>query len=175
MPQNYKKTDVAAIKPGYKAVAYIAAKSWFTTLSAPNPAGSGDLTERIIEDHVFASGKGFLEIVQVRKKNTGMGETKGDEGALYLNHKYTCVIPGDGSKLQKLMKELLNDDLILLMEDPECETGQVVQLGCSCDPGAIVSMKHEAGTLRGDTGKAWTIEIETGCRAFYEGTIETYP
>lgn len=173
--QNYKKADVKANKPGYKAVGYLALKSWFTTLAAPNPAGVGDLTERIVTDHAFSAGTGFVELIQVRKKNTGKGESKGEGGSTWMDWTYTLVIPGDGPKIQKLIDEFRNEEVILLMKDATCSIGQVIQLGDACDPAIITKVTVDPGTLRGDTEKNWMLELESGSRAFYEGTIAIYP
>lgn len=172
MASNYRKANVKRLKPGYKATAYIAALSWFTTLAEPDPAGTGAAKFTITDDHAFASLKGFVEVTLVKKKNTATAETKGDVGAQWLNHKVSIVIPGDGPEIQALITELMNEELVILQKEADCDGVEaVIQLGCNCSSATPSSVKFDAGTEMGDTGKSWTLEAETYCRYFYEGTI----
>lgn len=170
MASNYKKANVSGVKPGFKSIAYLAPRSWFTTLAAPDPAGVGDLKYRIVDDHVFIATKGFIELTQIRGKNTAVGESKGTPGAQWMTYKTTLVVPGDNAALQTLLMEIANEDLIVVLPDADC--GVVWQFGCACDEALIESMKANMGTQGSDTGKDWTIELASDCRTVYEGTIE---
>jgi hypothetical protein len=168
---HYRKGDIKNVKPGYKNEVYFSASSAFTKIAEPLLAGIGAAKHTITEDHTFALGGGFFVGYLLKKKNTASAEMKGDAGAAYLLFKATLVIPGDGPVLQSLIEELINEDLIILQKDANCPEGAVVQYGCDCGGSSVTSVKFDAGTLGGDSGKAWTIEIEATCRDFYEGTI----
>jgi hypothetical protein len=171
MAQSYKKADVKNIKPGYKNKAYIAAQSWFTTLAEPDPAGTGAAKFKIEDDHTFPTGKGFIEVTLVKKKNTHTSEQKGDPGASWLNHKVSVAVPGEGPELLALVTELMNEDLVILMQDSNCPGTTIIQLGCDCDPGGMGATKFDGGLEGGDAGKGYSFDVETTCKYFYEGTI----
>lgn len=169
--KSYSRTNATNVLPGYKAVAYVAPLSYFTTVAKPDPAATGDARFIITEDHVFPVDKGFHKLNLIKNATSGTASAKGDPGAKWFEHKLSISIPGDNPKAQSLAQDLLNEDLIVLVEDPDCAEPRFIQYGCSCDPGAVGESTMESGTLGGDKGKMWKIDLTSTCRDFYEGTL----
>lgn len=169
--KSYTRTNAKNVLPGYKAQAYVAPVSYFTTVAKPDPAAVDEDRFIITEDHVFASGKGFHKVNLIKNATTGSATAKGDPGAKWFEHKLSFSIPGDNPESQSLANDLLNEDIIVLVEDPDCAEPRFIQFGCSCDPSAVGEATTESGTLGGDKGKMWKFDVTTTCRDFYEGTL----
>lgn len=175
---HFYKADRSSVKnqkPGYRNRAWLALASWFTTLSEPEPGTFGAEAKTISDDHVFSTGKGFLECYAMLKSVEADGDSTGDPGALHSNWKPKFLLPGDSAELQALIEEgLANEELILLVEDANCPEGGFRQFGCECTPMYITSYKFTSGNS-GDGKKGYAIEGETTCRFFYEGTVVLMP
>lgn len=172
---NMKRSDVTNSKPGYQNKVWLAPVSWFDTLSKPAPGAFGEDKNTIVTDHTFNTGFGFIECYIQPNQNTATGETKGDLGGMYMHWKASVVFPGDNAKMQALFEEIMNEDLIVLFKDADCDTDTVYQFGCDCNPSNPSSMKQD-GSKRGDAkSKNWTIDLESDCRSFYKGTITLFP
>lgn len=172
---NHSKTDTQNLKPGYQNVAWIAPASWFTAVAEPVAGGLGEDRLTITTDHTFPAGKGFIKCYLQPRKNTVTAESKGDPGAQTLNWKLSVVIPGDSAKLQAMIEELMNDDLIILQKDANCPGNAVTQYGCDCNPGSMSAVKFDGSKVGDANVKAWSFDVETNCRFFYEGTITVMP
>ena len=172
---NYTREKVKNQKSGYRNRAWLAVVSTMTTISEPLPGSFGADAKTALTDHVFATGKGFMEVYCLPKSVEAPAESAGDTGAKHLNWKPKFFIPGDSPELQALVEEgLLNEDLVLLVEDATCPDGGVRQFGCDCTPLNVSDLKFESGNT-GDGKKGWAVETETSCRYFYMGTILKQP
>jgi hypothetical protein len=171
MAGHYLKANVTRVKPGIQNVAFIAKKSDFTTIAAPEPAAVGAARFQIVDSHTFPADKGFMEVVLLNNLNDFASDMKGDAGAAWLEHTIKLAIPGDGPLVQSLIHDLINEDLIVLVKDTNCPDPKYIQFGCECDNGSVSSIKTESGTRGGDKGKMTTFEIKATCRNDYEGTL----
>lgn len=162
-------------RAGYKNQAWITPRSWITTIP-PALALDGPGAYEIGTDFVFSEdpaggilADGFISCYATRHSVTVSGETIGDSGSLSMIWKPKIMIPGDGSNVQSLLETLMNEDLILLVKDASCPGGYLM-FGCDCGPAGVSKLTFDGGTTK-DGSKGWTMELESNCRLFYNGTI----
>ena len=128
-----KPSGVDAATGGYKNVFFFAPKVDFLVLAAaitPIVNLGDDVT--IAAVHTFTAPKGFFEFACKTHSVTLKGATVGDEGAQEMEWTGEFVIIGDSASTQSQLQELLNDDVICLIKDAECQANQYVQLGNDC-------------------------------------------
>lgn len=176
---NYPRNQVANQKTGYTNKAWLAPKEWFTLIAEPIPPYANPEDAVIITaDHTFPllpTPKGFIQVYCLPHTVEGDGEASGDAGAGQMNWKPKIFIPGDSPKLQTMVEQMINDDLILLVQDANCPTSEILQFGCDCNPASRSESKFTSGTTQTSGRKGYEITLQSNCRFWYRGTITTLP
>lgn len=129
---------------------------------------------RILEDHVFKTGKKFVKIQLAPGKNQLDAATIGDLGFQKLDIELKVFIAGSYAEAHELVKNLINTPLIVLSPDSNCGSGDFYQLGCDC-ASAWAKFDFSTGTtLDGVKGYSGTISYQNGYIQVYKGTREVY-
>jgi hypothetical protein len=103
-----------------------------------------------------------------------MAETVGERDSERLNTKCEIMVPGNDAQLREFAEEVLSTDYILLLKEPSCVAGEVIQIGTECN-GARLKPKFASGTATGGS-KGWTFEVEAReLFYFYTGVITLKP
>lgn len=128
-----RDSNVNFASGGYKNVFYFAPRADFDTLAGPiaEPANPGDEVT-VAAVHTFLATKGFISYACKTHSVNLKGESVGDDGAREIQWTTTFIILGDSASKQEQLQKLLNDDVICLLKDAECGSGQYIQLGDDC-------------------------------------------
>ena len=175
---NFKRTDVKNQEAGYRNIAYFAKVDQFTTIAAPDPAALGSLSVTIATDHAFTGAvgtNGFYKAYCLPNKNDAPGESTGEEGAKTFVWKPKIFIPGDTPDVAAMVKALVNEDVILLLQDANCPNGGLRQYGNACYQAQVEKTTFTSGVTKSGTTKGWEIEFSATSRAFYNGTVALFP
>ena len=172
---NQKRSTVGPQLPGYTQRILVAPKSDFTAIAPPDGALGIDATTVSAADHTFGVGKGFYTLYAQIHKSEAPGATAGEPGGLtpvLWTPKFTIM--GDTPATQQLLDALMNDDLIVLMEDPTAGTSDpskaLWQFGNSAVPLAITKMDPQSGTSNSGQ-RSYAIESVATMRYNYQGTV----
>lgn len=175
--RNYLKPDQKNIDPGYSNTVWVAPLSWFAILQEPVLPGvaAGD-TVTIKLAHTFTVGKGFLKFRCAPDSTGGDGSFVGIPGALRPKFDPTMTLLGDSPELFEQLKEIANEDLIILMKNATCPEGQVIQFGCDCSPCSLRTAPFTSGKTNEDQGaKKWELTFNAPCKYFYTAAITELP
>lgn len=153
---------------------FVAPVSFFEEggIMAPSPPYLYDGAEVVIEDsHIFLAGKGFLEIALAPEKNNLDMKMIGDTGFTKFDQVIKAIIPGSYAIQHELMKNLLNQQLIVIIKDSNCPANLYYQLGTSCVP-AYMSTDFTTGTTReGLKGYNASFNSSLGYLQIYAGVV----
>lgn len=161
-------------KPGMSEV-FVAPKSWFTTIAeAPLTGTVAGETVTITDDHVFASGKGFIKLPVNTRVTKLTGESGGEAGSATETWRCEAKIKGLKAETIEFNTFAIDDEWIVLIKSGDCQDDSVMQLGCECN-GAEMKYTFDSGTQR-DGSKEFTITFESLCNPNkYEGEITIKP
>lgn len=163
------------VEGGYKNVVLFAPVDTFATFAAPtaSPTAAGDKVT-LVGNHTFTGAvgaNGFISWLCKKHSVTTTAETVGDAGSQSLLHKASFTLLGDRASTLEQLQDLLNDDVVLLLKDQDCENStEYVQLGSSCLAGDIkVSFD---GKTTNEGLKEYNVEVSVKAKKyFYSGTI----
>jgi hypothetical protein len=132
--------------------------AWFTEIKCPEApfTNPGD-SVTIREEHVFASGKGFVEIFVAPRKNQITGQSIGDIGFAKMDVTYEGMIQGSYAQLHETVGALLNLPVIVLIPDSACKEKLWYQMGSCCNF-AYASASFATGTTA-EGNKGYTISF----------------
>lgn len=158
-----------AYSGGYKNAVLFAPRVDFTAVQAP--AATTDLGDALTigTAHTFPVGKGFYEYVCKTHSVKLTGETVGDDGAREIEWTAEFVILGDSASNQEQIQRTLNDDLILLLRDSDCQDGQYIQLGNECVSPEF-AVKFDGKTTK-EGKKEYTLTVKCKKKYFYTATV----
>jgi len=147
---------------GYSQRALIAARSWFSSIADPYL----DNDMEVDGFHVFDGGLDWINLYALPKSVEVMSEVNGEAGAVNKLWLPKLFIPGDSAAVQAMMEELKNEDLLLLVEEPDNTIPYKLQFGNSRVPAKVRSMKPTSGNIY-DGRKGWEIELIATARYHY--------
>lgn len=155
---------------------HFAPVSWFDTNGIKCPVGPfaalGDEV-KITDDHEFLANKGFIKALCAPSKNMMQADSTGELGSKKFLQKFECFLPGTKAELHATIAAILNEPLIVLVKDSDCDGNVVYQGGCDCNYAYVESAVFTTGTLKdGQKGYKITFEYPTGKVQLYEGVIE---
>lgn len=151
----------------------IAPTNWLTTIATPSatPSAPGDEV-LITADHVFDTGKGFIEIDATQDTVDLISEIVGDN-ADSLSNKFTLngFLAGLTPENLEFVKNMKNDSFIILMKD----CNRYYQLGSNC--GSLVKGQGTISTGKRSGGaKGHNLTFTAYSELFvYEGTVTLKP
>lgn len=154
---------------------HFAPVSWFDTggIKCPVPpfAALGDEV-KVTADHDFLVGKGFLKAICAPSKNLMSAATVGEAGSKKFLQKIECMLLGTKETLHATVAGLLNEPLVLLIKDSDCDAGNYYQVGCDCNFAYVESSEFATGTLKdGQKGYKITFEFPTEKILIYSGVV----
>lgn len=177
-PASFDYNNIAKKKAqkGLGNTVYFVPTDRVATFGQINSTSSTDpgMTVTVDTDHLFDETEGFRTGYTTQDYSQLSGDTTGEVGSRSVEFKAEVFIPGNDAELSEFAGNAINEDFLVLLKDPNCENGQVMQLGTHCSP-AKFSGKFTSGTIK-DGKKGWMFEIEyTGNLLFYTGDITLKP
>ncbi len=157
---------------GMQRKVYVAPLAWFTTVAPLDPIGAAGDSVKITGNHVFASGKGFVEVVLIPETVQYNNEPNGEVGSQGQTHKIEGALAGHKAENEEFFAWAKNDEFIAVAVDPD---GTMIQVGSENLPARI---KKKGGTGLPSAGKR---QQDTEIMAyqdrmqFYEGTLTIKP
>lgn len=169
------KAAIVNEQGGYANILWFAPRDEFSAIETPTatPSAAGDKVT-IAGDHTFATGKGFRKWLGKKHSVTTTTEPTGDDGSQSLMHKGSCIILGDDASTLEQVRDLLNDDLIILVKDQNCAADTFIQFGDEClSPTIKVSFD---GKTTKEGLKEYKLDWEVKDKKFfYTGTVTEKP
>lgn len=174
---NYKKrakADELNTEGGYQNNFWFAPKTDFLVIATPGAyAALGD-RNKITASHTFGASDGFINWRAKKHGVTHTSETTGDAGSRSFLHKFKVDVQGDDTKTLEQMQDMLNDDIIVLLKDQDCDAAEYVQFGDECLT-ADFNITFD-GKTTSEGLKIYTIEgTVKGKKFFYSGTVTEKP
>lgn len=152
--------------------AWISPKSFIDTLVEPAQGGTPALGEMQIigSAHTWATGKGAIPLYIEPDQLEAPGDLVGEKGSLREVWKPKLVMIGDGAEVLELLKNVVNKELIVFVQD-QCNPATYIQFGCDCAAARVIPGSFfQSGNLKGGR-KGYELQVEAFCKFFYEGTI----
>lgn len=148
----------------------IAPVRWFATNGIKKPAAGGVL---VSDNHVFAlSEYGFAKYMLAPEKNQLEASTVGEKGSYKLSQELTIFLPGSYQEAHESVMYLLNEPLIVLQRDADCETNFYYQLGGPCRYASLKADFKTGTTVEGVKGYLCTISFVNSAIWLYSGTVQ---
>ncbi|MGN6293767.1 MAG: hypothetical protein ACTHMV_13570 [Chitinophagaceae bacterium] len=169
--KNLRKSDITHAAPGYAANAFIIPLSWIDTFGEPVGDVNVGNSVTIDESHVLLANKGAIAVYCVPKTIEGNGELVGESLAKKYAWRPKIIIPGDNPVVLETVKNLINENFLLLVKDAECQSEGYIQFGCDCDPCEVDTSTFTSGTA-GEGRKGYELNLLTYCKFFYNGIIQ---
>lgn len=144
------------------------------TPTQANAADNASLV-KISVSHVFKTDYGFLRVNCAPFKNNIESNLVGDAGSMKVMNQLKVFVPGSYADVHAQIKLMLNEPMIVLVQDSNCEEQLFYQLGCECAAAYIVAGGFKSGTSKdGVKGYEITIEYPAASVVLYAGAI-TFP
>lgn len=160
---------------GIAEYALIALKEYFKPNGIKSPeAPFAKLGDEITikKQHEFEPNKGFIYFQLAPQKNSLKANTVGDVGLRKVNQEVAIFVPGSYEEVHATMAALLNQPLIVLVKDSNCDADFHYQLGCDCTFAYIGWELNTGTTVDGVKGYAVTLTYDGGVQIFKaSGTI----
>ena len=154
----------------------IGIKSEFTSLGAPtapftNPGDSVTISTA----HVPVTGKGFYRCYQIKNKHEGKSDSVGTFGAKTMKNEFKIFVPGTDATTLEFVKSIINEEVITLHRDADCDDPNWLQLGDDCYSAEIDS-NFTTGTVEPSGDKGFMLTVKwTGIPKFYSATVPYAP
>ena len=170
------KADETQKEGGYKNKVYFAPVADFASIAKPTApfTNPGD-KYKITGNHTFGEDDGFISFICKKHAVTTSAETTGEDGSKSITYKFNFILLGDDAVTQEYLTELLNDDVIALVKDQDCNDADThVQFGDEC------LTPDFTATFTGNTTKEglkeWAVQgMVKAKRFFYGGTLTEKP
>lgn len=170
--ENLKKGSQSS-DPGIGKIIYGAPVSWFAAAGIKKPTAAavpGD-EYKIVDDHVFEVGKGFITLYSTLDTGEFTAEMVGDRDSGTFNPKLMYQNPGINAEKIEFANKSKDDDWIFLVPLVD---GTIIQFGTELLP-CEVRVSLGSGKVSGGY-KGASYEAETFGSIFeYAGTIELKP
>ena len=149
---------------------YYAPISEFTSLKKPvGPFTDIGDEQTISQTHTLDNG--FYKAYLIKEKHEGKGSTVGTIGSKTLLNEFKIFIPGFDAKRLEIVKKLLNEELITLHRDSDCDNGYYIQQGTACRP-VRVDAEYTTGTIEPNGEKGFILTCKyVGIPYIYSGTV----
>ena len=162
-------------KPGIGGVILLAEIAHISTFGAPAAVVLPGDELRITGDHLFSTGKGFVEweteddIANLKIPITGT------KSSLGLKPELTIFLPG--LTPAQAVQVVANKRYIGLVKAFGCNSTQYLQLGDDCNPLRLMPADgFNSGTAGGNDSRGWTVKLGNNYSVhFYEGDVTMYP
>jgi hypothetical protein len=155
---------------GYKNVFYFAPRADFLVLSpVVDPIVNPEDALTIGAAHTFTAPAGFTEWACRTHSVTLKATTVGEDSAQELEWTAEFEVLGDSASTQAQMQAALNDDLIALIKDAECQTGQYIQLGNDC-VSPTFKVEFDGKTTK-EGKKVYKVTVTCKKKYFYAFTV----
>lgn len=165
---------------GTGTVALIALRSDVETCPELNAAPSTDAEYvDLADDIVFVTDAGFIKVEMVPDSSAYSSELVGPAGNKMYKKTFPFKLKGDGPAQQKLMRLLLNQDLIVLIPRADCD-GTYLVLGNCCNPATLETATSNTGTSIEDEAAGNNLQLMSYAYAkvakpTYSGAITLKP
>ena len=168
--KNYTKANAINVDPGYGKDAWLLPVSWIDTYAeVVGSAAVGD-SVTIDDSHTLLTNKGAIKVYVIPKTTEGDGEVIGDQLGKKFAWKPKIIIPGDNAQVYEMVKNIINEDMVLFVKDSQCGTSQFIQFGCDCDPCNVETGTFKSGTS-GTGRKQYELTFLAYCKFFYNGVV----
>lgn len=169
------KAEEKFTEGGYRNQIWFAPVNTFTSIKTPTdtPSAVGDKV-KITTAHTFGASDGFIPWRMKKHSVTTTYETVGEDGSKSLMHKGKATLIGDDAATLEQLRDLLNDDVIIMTRDQDCVAGEYVQFGDACltpDISLAGDMKTTKEGLKEQTIE-WSVKDK---KFFYLSTISEKP
>jgi hypothetical protein len=141
---------------------YIAEAAWFAAngiKEIPTHLGATDMASlaKVVGDHTFLTGYGFMKITATPKTGNIESSTLGELDGKVKNNVFAFMIPGSDAEVLGFERMLMNKDLICLVK--EQSTKEYRQIGSACIPARIETVTNTlgGGTYEGKKGSSFEI------------------
>lgn len=177
MAFNFKHLNAAALsnadrKPGHSDMLLICPIGNFLSIKVPvGPFTLPGDTKKIATAHTFADDNGFIEIQCKAKSIEGTGEATGEPGGQVPNYKYKVIIRGESARVTEFVENLMNEDIIALLNSPQCGVDSYVQVGSACSPAQLSGFATRSGSKGAGGFKEVEFTIESGDKFYYSGAV----
>lgn len=176
--KSLKKNTGKDNSPGIKKKVFAAPREWFDDANVAGglqgpiaPAVNPGDRYRIIADHNFIAGKGFIELYTTLDTGEFTAEAVGDRDSRTTNPKLVVQHPGLDAERIEFAELAKNDDWIVLFEGLGGTVYQMGQDGLECD---IVPSRGSGKVSGGYFGSTYNVE-SFGPIFVYEGAITLKP
>lgn len=159
-------------KPGHSDVVLMAPAGIFTSIATPTTpfTNPGD-SKKITTAHTFPVGKGFVEIKCKPKSIEPGGTANGEAGGQVPLYQYKCIVKGDSPQILEFLENMLNEDVIVLFNSPECGVDSYVQIGSKCSSANVTGFTPRGGSRGAGGFKEYEFTFESTDKFFYSGTV----
>jgi hypothetical protein len=178
MAYNFFQQNDATVEtggtPGYSSNFAFAEIKKFATIALPTATPTVEGDTRIVDgDHVFVSLEGFIKSTLYRDGVEIDGETKGDIGfTTPVDYTAKAFFPGDAATLREKVENMRNKAFMCLVDDPNCDTTRILQLGSKCSPAVIKDIKYTSGNKTTGGKKGYVVEFMSNVLLDYPGLID---
>lgn len=137
------------------------------------PATADDVVIAAAHTFTDAVDGGFYKVVCAPAKQKLSASFSGEPGSLKVMKKFEVFVPGSEAELHQLVKHLMNEPLIILTKDAECDADQYYQLGCDCNYAFLAADGGwESGTTKdGQKGYKLTFEYPSTSVLVYTAAV----
>lgn len=174
MPYAYKDLITwSHTNSGIAEYAYLASIDLLQALASPQPPFNNPGDEVLITgDHLFTDpAYGFAKFRLAPDKNQLEGQTVGELGSQKLQFEAKIFLPGSYKEAHEAIQHLLNDEIIALIPDADCESHLYYQLGRKYSPATVTADFTTGTTVDGQKGYLATITYVGPTLLIYQGTI----
>lgn len=174
MPYAYKDLLTwSHAESGIAEYAYLASIDQLQTLACPQPPFVNPGDEVVVTgDHLFTDpAYGFAKFRLAPDKNQLEGQTVGDRGSQKLQFEAKIFLPGSYKEAHEAIQHLLNDEIIALIPDADCDSGLFYQLGRKYSPATVMADFATGTTVDGQKGYLATITYVGPTLLIYTGVI----
>jgi hypothetical protein len=165
-----KNTNPEADGGGYKNVVLIARRDDFDAIAVPTASAAIGDTLKITTAHTFTGTAGFNSWDCKQHSVTLKSTSVGDDGAKQQEWAGEFIILGDSASTDEQLRRTLNDDIILLLKDSDCQgTNAYIQLGDECQPPSF-SVEFDGKTTK-EGKKEYKVTVTGKKKFFYSAAV----
>lgn len=159
------------IVPGLSDFLFSLFSDWDTIAKPVPPFLTPGASLEIVDAHVPFTDNGFKRAYQVPEKHTGKGDPVGSIGAKVWKNEYNIFIPGFDSVIAEFGANIMNEEIITLHRDANCDVNTWIQLGDECQK-ARMEINYTLGTIGPEGEKGLFAKVFwTGIPKFYKATV----
>lgn len=165
--------DAVMTEPGFLA-AWLNLFDDFTTLQQPTLSTPQVIGEayKIDANHVWTAGKEAISLYVKQETIEAPGESNGEIGSLALQFNPKIYLVGDGPIILEMVKNFMNERLILFVQNECGVNAKFLQFGSSkCDFAQVQKIQAYSGTKLGGQTVGYELTLRAFTKYFYNGII----